>query len=87
MLLHHVINEIKTLQAARNHRAAQEIYNLLNNNRVHLTTKMDEQTLRLLIKDFEQLVEAHPGSLNTESWKREFDRAANLLEFYLNKIT
>ena len=86
MLLDQVINEIGQFKDAPNRRSAIEIHRLLDNNKKPLSERMDAESFRILLRDFEKLADAHANEYQSEGYKRDFIKAYNLLMFYLGKI-
>jgi hypothetical protein len=86
MDIHSIINEIRNLQRTPTHKAALDIFRLLDNNSDRLQQKIDPDNFRMILKAFEALSEARPGELNTPSYKREYEQKYELLLFYLDRI-
>ena len=86
MLLQDIITEIKDIKREFIHKAAFDIYNLLNNNKSLLLRSLNVSDFTFLLNAFEKLTYANPKDYHTTSYEREFETAYNLLLFYLQKI-
>lgn len=86
MRLHDVIEEINQLRSPSTHKAALDIYNLLENNRALFAGKVDEADFKALLSGFEALAYAHPSEYGTDAYVSGFERLQGLLRYHLNKI-
>lgn len=86
MNLNNLINEIKNPSGANARKQALDIYTMLQNNRTKFLEKMESDTYDHLLNSFNKLSEAHATEYNSSSYKDEFNRAYNLLLFYLDRI-
>ena len=86
MRVHDLINEIQGLQNATPRKAAFDIYNILENNKLLFVTKIDEGVFSPILKAFEKMAYANSSEFNTSSYKDEFLKSYNLLSFYLDKV-
>ena len=74
----------KSLQPA--HRAAYDVFQLLNNNASAFKGKIDEMDLKVILRDLENLSEASPTSYNSSLYKRETEQVLNRLLFFLDRL-
>ncbi len=81
-----IISEIREKSAQPGHRAAYDIYQLLNNNKQHFKDKIDKEDLKVLLKDLETLSESNPANYHTSMYKREAEQVLGRLLFYLERI-
>ncbi len=86
MRLNALIQEIRELKMETGHKAALDVYRLLNNNKALFGQKMDHDVLNRLLHDFEALSDASPAEAATAGYKREYEKAWELLVFYLGRI-
>jgi hypothetical protein len=86
MLLQDIIIEIKDIKRDFTHKAAFDIYSLLNNNKQLFLRHLNVSDVSFLINTFEKLTYASPKEYYTVGYEREFETAYNLLLFYLQKI-
>jgi hypothetical protein len=86
MILEKFLTEIKGLEKENNHRAAQEIFNMLDRNQNLFLKKMDAADFRSLHKNFEELADYHPSEYSSERFKDDYARAYSILRYYLEKI-
>ena len=86
MFLDQVINEIGQFKDAPNRRSAIEIHRLLDKNKKAFSERMDADSFRIILQDFERLADAHANEYQSDGYKRDYKKAYNLLMFYLEKI-
>ncbi|MCZ8284187.1 MAG: hypothetical protein O9353_01920 [Bacteroidia bacterium] len=86
MNLHEIIDEINHLQSPSKHKAALDIFNLLENNRRLFLEKLDQGDFNGLLSGFETLAYAHPKEYGTIAYDSDFDRLKGSLLYHLNKI-
>lgn len=86
MKLHEIIDEINNLETPSKHKAALDIFNLLENNRRLFLEKLDQSDFNSLLSGFETLAYAHPKDYATAFYATEFDRLKSSLLYHLNKI-
>jgi hypothetical protein len=86
MLLHEVINEIKGHGVSASSRSVHEIYNMLENNRLRFESRIGADDFKGVLTTFRELTGRKPADYTTARFKDEYDRAFNLLMFYLGKI-
>jgi hypothetical protein len=86
MNLHEIIEEISQLKNPSAHKAALDIYNLLENNRALFKGKIDESDFKGLLVGFEALAFASPKEYAAESYTSDYERMKGLLSYHLNKI-
>ncbi len=86
MILEQVINEIRQYRDAPNRRSAIEIHRLLEGNINGFNQRMDADSFRILLSDFKDLADAPASQYQSESYKRDYKKAYDLLMFYLEKI-
>lgn len=86
MRLSALIQEIRELKTETGHKAALDVYRLLNNNKTLFGQKIDPDVLNRLLHDFKVLSDASPAEATTASYKREYEKAWELLAFYLGRI-
>ena len=86
MRIHDLISEIQELGGSTPRKAAFDIYNILENNKVLFNTSMDEDVFAQILKDFEKMAYANASEFNSSYYKDDFLKSYNLLSFYLNKV-
>lgn len=86
MKLHEIIDEINNLQSPSKHKAALDIFNLLENNRRLFLEKLDPGDFNSLLSGFETLAYAHPKEYASASYGSDFERLKGSLLYHLNKI-
>ena len=86
MRLHDLINEIQELGGTTPRKAAFDIYNILENNKILFSANMDEDTFVQILKTFENMAYSPAADFNSASYKDEFYKTYNLLSFYLGKV-
>lgn len=86
MKLHEIIDEINNLQSPSKHKAALDIYNLLENNRRLFLEKLDPGDFNSLLSGLETLAYAHPKEYTSASYASDFERVKGSLLYHLNKI-
>lgn len=86
MILEKIINEISESAGQANHRSAQNIYNLLEKNRRLFISKMEEPEFNNILRNFEKLADYHPSQYSSDQFKDEYNRAYNLLRYYVERI-
>ena len=86
MRLHDLINEIQGLGTNTPRKAAFDIYNILENNKVLFEGCMDADTFRQILNAFEKMAYSSSAEFSTASYKDEFFKNYNLLSFYLGKV-
>lgn len=86
MKLPEIIDEINHLQSPSKHKAALDIFNLLENNRRLFLEKLDHSDFNSLLSDFEALAYAHPKDYGSASYGSDFERLKGSLLYHLNKI-
>ncbi len=86
MRLHDLINEIHELSTNTPRKAAFDIYTILENNKALFVPVMDQDVFRQLLNTFEKMAYANAGEFNSPGYKEDFQKAYNLLAFYLNKV-
>ena len=86
MRLHDLINEIQELSSNTPRKAAFDIYNILENNKILFAGSMDADTFRQVLSSFEKLAYSSAAEFSTASYKDEFQKTYNLLSFYLGKV-
>ncbi len=86
MKLPEIIDEITHLQSPSKHKAALDIFNLLDNNRRLFLEKLDQSDFNSLLSGFEALAYAHPKDYASASYASDFERLKGSLLYHLNKI-
>ena len=86
MRIHDLINEIKEHSTNTPRKAAFDIYNILENNKILLEPCMDADTFRQILNAFEKMAYSSSAEFSTSSYKDEFQKTYNLLSFYLGKV-
>lgn len=86
MRLHDLINEIQELSTNTPRKAAFDIYNILENNKILFAPCMDTDVFNQLLNAFEKMAYANASEFNSPNYKDEFQKAYNLLAFYLGKV-
>lgn len=86
MKLHEIIDEISKLESPSRHKAALDIFNLLENNRRLFLEKLDQSDFNGLLSGFETLAYAHPKDYATDAYVSDFERLKGSLLYHLNKI-
>ncbi len=86
MRIHDLINEIKELSTNTPRKAAFDIYNILENNKTLFVGSMDADTFRQILNAFEKMAYSSAAEFSTSSYKDEFQKTYNLLNFYLGKV-
>lgn len=86
MRLHDLINEIHELQNNTPRKAAFDIYNILENNKMLFAPVMDADVFEQLLKSFENMAYAGAAEFNSPHYKDDFQKSYNLLSFYLDKV-
>jgi hypothetical protein len=86
MRIHDLINEIHGLSTNSPRKAAFDIYNILENNKTLFAPCMDADVFRQILGSFEKMAYANAGEFNSPHYKDEFQKAYNLLAFYLGKV-
>lgn len=86
MLLPDLINEISNLKSERTQRSVVEILGRMRGNRHRFVQRMDEKEFDALVKNFEVLSDMKPLDTRTEKFRDDYDRAFNLLMYYLDRI-
>lgn len=86
MLLPDIINEISNLKDHAGHRSALEIFKMMQNNRHRFVQRMDKDEFDSLLKKFEELADMKPLETRTEKFRDDYNRAFNLLMYYLDRI-
>lgn len=86
MNLHEIIDEINKLETPSKHKAALDIFNLLENNRRLFLEKLDPGDFNSLLSGFEALAYAHPKDYASASYGSDFERLKGSLLYHLNKI-
>jgi hypothetical protein len=78
-----LINELEEISADCNRRSALQIFNLLKNNKELFLSKLENEDFDPIVKDFESL--SNSSDNNSISFKRDYERAWQLLRFHLNR--
>lgn len=86
MTLHEIIDEINHLKSPSKHKAALDIFNLLENNRSLFLDQLDPGDFNALLSGFEALAYSHPRDYATDSYASDFNRLEASLRYHLNKI-
>ena len=86
MRIHDLINEIHELSSNTPRKAAFDIYNILENNKVLFAPCMDAEVFKQILNSFEKLAYAGAAEFNSSGYKDEFQKSYNLLSFYLGKV-
>lgn len=86
MRIHDLINEIQELSTNTPRKAAFDIYNILENNKVLFAGSMDKDTFAQILSAFEKMAYSSAAEFSTTSFKDEFQKSYNLLNFYLGKV-
>ncbi len=81
-----ITDEIREKRSLPPHRAVYDIFNLLNNNKSHYKGLIDEEDLKVILRDLEMLSETHPTNYNTETYRRETEQVLNRLMFFLDRL-
>ena len=84
--LEQLIEEINGLKKESTRRAALQIYTILDNNRKLFLEEIDSDYFSPIENNFERLSNASAREYNSPEYKRDFERAAELLSFHLNRI-
>ncbi|HWY12142.1 MAG TPA: hypothetical protein VN026_12495 [Bacteroidia bacterium] len=86
MRIHDLINEIQEISGNTPRKAAFDIYNILENNKMLFAGCMDADTFAQILKTFEKMAYSSAAEFNTTSYKDEFNKTYSLLSFYLRKV-
>lgn len=86
MLIDDVIGEIKNYKGVSTHKAAFDIYRLLEGNKRLFLSKMNPENFNHLLNNFEHLTYANPKEYNTSGYIREYNTTYDLLLFYIDRI-
>lgn len=86
MRLLQIISEIKELKSEPTHKSTMDICRVLQNNRQLFMQKIDEDSFRHLLSNFERLSESSPMEYGTSSYIREYEQAHSVLSFYVDRI-
>ena len=86
MRLHDLINEIQELSTNTPRKAAFDIYNILENNKTLFAGSIDADTFRQILNSFEKMAYSSAAEFSTSSYKDEFQKTYNLLNFYFGKV-
>jgi hypothetical protein len=86
MLLHEVISEIRDLGREPSGKAVHDIFNLLANNRAQFEKRLGAEEFAGVFRAFRDLTDRSPGQYHHAMFRDEYQRAFNLLMFYLGKI-
>ncbi len=86
MLINDIIVEIKDYKGVFTHKAAFDIYRLLEGNKNLFLAKMDSDNFNHLLSNFEKLTYANSKDYNTPGYIREYNTLYDLLLFYLDRI-
>lgn len=86
MLLEDIIGEIKNYKSVSTHKAAFDIFKLLEGNKDLFLEKMNPDNFNHLLSSFENLTYGNPKDYNTPSYTREYKTLYDLLLFYLDRI-
>lgn len=86
MRIHDLINEIQELSTNTPRKAAFDIYNILENNKVLFAGSMDKDTFAQILSAFKKMAYSSAAEFSTTSFKDEFQKSYNLLNFYLGKV-
>lgn len=86
MRLHEIIDEINNLKNPSPHKAALDIFNLLENNRALFLEKLDPSDFRAIHAGFEALAYGNPREYASNAYVSDFERLQASLRYQLNKI-
>jgi len=87
MRLHDLINEIQSIGGQTSTRkAAFDIYNILENNKLLFADCLDADVFNQIIKAFEKMAYANASEFSTTAYKDDFHKSYNLLSFYLGRV-
>lgn len=86
MRIHDLINEIKEIGGSTPRKAAFDIYNILENNKILFAGSMDADTFEQILKTFEKMAYSSAAEFSTASYKDEFNKTYSLLSFYLGRV-
>ena len=86
MRIHDLINEIQELGGTTPRKAAFDIYNILENNKILFGDKLDADVFKQILNSFEKLAYAGAAEFNSSNYKDEFQKSYNLLSFYLGRV-
>ena len=86
MRLQDLISEIHELSRNTPRKAAFDIYNILENNKVLFAACLDADVFRQILNSFEKMAYASANEFNSPDYRDEFQKTYNLLAFYLNKV-
>jgi hypothetical protein len=86
MRIHDLINEIHEISTNTPRKAAFDIYNILENNKTLFAPTMEPDTFRQILTAFEKMAYAGASEFNSTGYRDEFQKAYNLLSFYLGKV-
>lgn len=86
MKLHEIIDEIHHMESPSKHKAALDIFQLLDNNRLLFLERLDRGDFNSLLSGFESMAYAHPREYATDSYASDFERLKASLLYHLNKI-
>lgn len=81
-----LILEIKDLRKETNHKAALQIYNILENHKKLFLSKLDPSDYNFMLSNFEGLSYGNPKDYNTTGFIRDYEKYFESLLFHLNKI-
>jgi hypothetical protein len=86
MVINDIILEIKNYKSVSTHKAALDIYRLLEGSKGLFLEKMNPDDFNHLLTSFENLTYGNQKYYNTASYKREYTTLYDLLLFYLDRI-
>jgi len=86
MTILELAEQLKDHKTEINHKSTLKVYNLLENNKKVFLQKMEADSFKMLLKNFENLANENPKEYTSESYKREHEKSFELLLFYLDKI-
>ena len=86
MIIDDIILEIKSYKTITAHRAAMDIFKLLEGNKELFVSKMNPDNFKHLLIGFESLSYGNPKDYNTPAYEREYKTLYDLLLFYLDRI-
>ena len=79
-------DEIREKRNQPAHRAVYDIYTLLSNNKAAFSGKIEDEDLKIILRDLESLSDSHPKNYNTDLFKRETEQVLNRLTFFLDRM-
>lgn len=86
MIIDDVIGEIKNYKGVSTHKAAMDIFKLLEGNKDLFLAKMNPDNFNYLLSNFENMSYGNPKDYHTPGYAREYKTLYDLMLFYLDRI-